>query len=341
MPGPGGGSRGGGFGGGSRGGGFGGGSRGGGFSGGSRGGGFGGMGGPRGPMHHGPHHHGPFWHRPRPMFWGPMFHRPHYYGGGGCLGGAFSIVAVILVLVILVPALLITSFGSLFSGCSFEDQIIYNEREFQTYANTRYREAFGETENYETNILIVFTTYEGYHGYECIAWVGDDLDSDVRDMFGNEYTEFGRKVQSTVPENLYEFSLSANLKDVVNHMATKVSPITGTPDGEVDTRFSKLYNNSDLALNEKTVNGALVEFTKKTGINIAVVVDEGADVFGVESGEDDKIAAIIFVILAVVIIVVLVTSKKNNNGGGNPGNTQKTDPNAGQGKYDPNTGTWS
>jgi hypothetical protein len=34
-------------------------------------------------------------------------------------------------------------------------------------------------------------------------------------------------------------------------------------------------------LNEKTVNGALVEFTENTGINIAIVVDEGADVFGV------------------------------------------------------------
>ncbi len=332
MPGPGGGSRGGGFGGGSRGGSFGGGSRGGGFGGGSRGGGFGG--GPRGPMHH-----GPYWHRPRPIFFGPRFHGPRFfggYGGGGCLGGMFSLVAVILILLILVPTLL---FSSLFGSCSFEDKIHYDERMFQTYANTRYSEAFGETDDYESNILIVFTTYEGYDGYECIAWVGDNLDSDVRAMFGNEYTEFGRKMLDTVPTSLYEFSLSANLKDVVTHMAKKVSVFTGTPAGDVDTSFSKLYNYSSLSMNEKTVNDGLVEFTKKTGINIAIVVDEGANIFGVDSGEDDKTAFIIFILLVVVIIVIMIVSKKNKNGG-DGGNTQKTDPNAGQGKYDPNSGTW-
>lgn len=332
MPGPGGGSRGGGFGGGSRGGSFGGGSRGGGFGGGSRGGGFGG--GPRGPMHHGPHHHGPHWHRPRPFFFGPRFHGPRYYGGGGCLGSAFLLVAVIVISFLLVPTLFITSVGSLFGGCSFQDEIVYEERAFQTYANTRYSEAFADTDDYESNILIVFTTYEGYDGYECIAWVGDNLDVEVRDMFGNEYTEFGRTMLNRVPANLYEFSLSSNFHDVVDHMASKVSTITGTPVGEVDTSFSKLYNYSELSLNEKTVNTALVEFTEKTGINIVIVVDEGEDVFGVTKNNSAMIG--FFVLLAIILIIVFVT-KKNKNGG----STNKTDPNEGQGKYDPNTGTWN
>lgn len=331
MPGPGGGSRGGGFGGGSRGGNFGG-SRGGGFGGGSRG----GFGGPRGPMHHGPHYH-------RPIFFGPRFHRPRFYGGfggGGCLGGAFSLVAVIILLLVMVPALFITSIGSLFGGCSFsaEDKIIYDERTFQTYANTRYSEAFSNTDDYESNILIVFTTYEGYDGYECIAWVGDNLNSKVREMFGNEYTEFGRKTLNTVASNLYEFSLSANLKDVVSHMADKVSAITGAPAGDVDTSYSKLYNYSNLSMNEKTVNDGLVEFTKKTGINIAIVVDEGANVFGVQKGNDGSGVLIIFAIFVIVVLIIVLISKKNKNTNG--GNTSKTDPNAGQGQYDPNSGTW-
>ena len=325
MPGPGGGSRGGGFSGGSRGGSFGGGSRGGG----PRGGGFGG--GPRGPMHHGPH-----WHRPRPFFFGPRFHGPRFFGGGGCLGGACALVAVIIILLIMVPALFITSVGSLFGGCSFQDEIIYNEQEFQTYANKAYSQAFSDTDAYEENILIIFTTYEGYERYECIAWVGDDLDIDVKEMFGDEYTTLGTVTLSTIA-SYYEFSISSNLADITRKMENRVSAITGTPAGEVDTSFSRLYNRSELAINEKTVNTALVEFTEQTGINIAIVVDEGADVFGVESGADGKTASIIFIVLVAVIAILIIVSKKNKNGA----NTNKTDPNAGQGKYDPNTGTWS
>lgn len=338
MPGPMGGGRGGGFGGGSRGGG---GSRaggfGGGFGGGSRGGMHGGMGGPRGPMHHGPHHHGPFWHRPRPMFWGPMFHRPHYYGGGGCLGGAFSLIAMVLVLVILVPVLLITSFGSAFGGCSFVDVINYDEQVFQDYAKMQYSEAFSDTENYENNILIVFTVYDGYDGYECIPYGGYDIDTEVNDLFG-EY--FETVVWNAIP-NYYENALPSAFKSIIEKMTTKVSAITGVPEGEVDPSFSKLYNKSSLSIHETTVNKALVEFTKKTGINIAIVVDEGADIFGTDGGNGDSSALIIFAILVIVIVAIIFINKKNNNGGGNSGNTQKTDPNAGQGRYDPNTGTWT
>ena len=339
MPGPGGGSRGGGFSGGSRGGG--GGSRGGGFGGGSRGGGFGG--GPRGPMHHGPMHHGPHHHHHGPIFFGPRFHRRGFFGGfggGGCLSGVFGIIALILVLLILVPALFITSVGSLFGGCSFssEDEIIYNESAFQAYANKAYSVAFDDTANYEENILIVFTTYEGYDGYECVAWVGDDIDVEVKEMFGNEYTPFGTTVLSTVA-SYYEFSISSNLADIAKKMANKVSALTGAPENEVNTEFSKLYNHSELAINENTVNKALVEFTQKTGINIAIVVDEGADIFGVQKGNEGSSSLPIFAILLIAIIAVIIIMKKNK-GGTSGTSTSKTDPDAGHGKYDPNTGTW-
>ena len=304
MPGPGGGSRGGGFGGGSRGGSFGGGSRSGGFSGGSRGG-YG------GGMHHGPRHYGPHYHRP--MFFGPRFHRPRFFGGfggGGCLGGAFALIACFIMLLVLVPALFISSVGSLFGGCTFEDEIVYQERAFQSYANARYSEAFSDTDDYESNILIVFTTYEGYDGYECIAWVGDNLSGEIRDFFGDEGTEFGRTMLAKVPENLYEFSLSANFKDVINHMGTKVAQTTGTPSGEVDTSYSKLYNYSSLVLNEKTVNGALVEFTEKTGINIAIVVDEGEDVFGIDQGLHPLVLVLCIILIISIVVLTIVIIKK-------------------------------
>ena len=185
MPGPGGGSRGGGFGGGSRGGNFGG-SRGGGFGGGSRG----GFGGPRGPMHHGPHYH-------RPIFFGPRFHRPRFYGGfggGGCLGGAFSLVAVIILLLVMVPALFITSIGSLFGGCSFsaEDKIIYDERTFQTYANTRYNEAFSE---YSYDICTIIEMLNDC-GFELLGCYDEYTDNEV--TYDSQRVTFVAKKTKTI-----------------------------------------------------------------------------------------------------------------------------------------------
>ena len=326
MPGPMGGGRGGGFSGGSRGGG--GGSRGGGFSGGSRG----GMGGgPRGPMHHGPHHHGPHWHRPRPIFFGPVFHRP-YYGGGGFFGGGMVIAILLLVMI---PALLFSGISSLFGGCSFVDEIIYDDATFEKYANAQYYEAFSETENYEKNILIVFTVYEGYDGYECIPYGGYEIDTEVNDLFDDYFTS---TVRNAVPY-YYENALPSSFKSIIEKMTVKVSAVTGAPEGEVDTSFSKLYNKSSLSIYESSVNKALVEFTEATGINIAIVVDEGADVFGVEKAGDSVTAGIIFLVLIAIIIVLIIIRKKMKKEKNNS-NTQKTDPVAGQGRYDPNTGTW-
>jgi len=109
----------------------------------------------------------------------------------------------------------------------------------------------------------------------------------------------------------------------------------------VDTRFSKLTNYSSLEMNKETVNKALVAFAEKTGINIAVVVVDGADVFGVtESGDAGfAIFGLLFIVAIIIIIIASSRSKGKNNKEKND-TTDKTNPDAGQGKYDPNTGTW-
>lgn len=326
MAGPGGGARGGGFSGGSRGGSFGG-SRGGGFSGGSRGGGFHG-----GGMHHGPHHHGP--HHHGPIFFGPRFHGPHHHGGGGCLGNIISTMILIPFLIFFCIAFIIAMVGDV-------DNNAYDEQEFQRYANQQYYAAFGETESFEENILLIFTVYDSYDGYDCIAWVGDDLPYDVRMMFGDEYTEFGRKVINTIPD-YYEFSLTTNFVDITNYMADEVSALTGAPSGTVDTSFSKLINNTELSINKNSVNKALVEFTEQTGINMVILVADGADIFGAETSENDDGMAMLglIIVIAIVGIVIIVSNSKGKKKGTTNDTTDKTNPNAGQGKYDPNTGEW-
>lgn len=323
MAGPGGGARGGGFSGGSRGGSFGGGSRGGGFSGGSRGGGgfYG------GGMHHGPHHHH------GPIFFGPRFHGHHH--GGGCLGNVIGTIVLIPFLIFFCIAFII----AVFTG-NVENNT-YDEQAFQRYANQQYYTAFAKTENFEENILVIFTVYDSYDGYDCIAWVGDDLPYDVRMMFGDEYTEFGRKVINTIPD-YYEFSLTSNLRDITNYMADEVSAVTGAPAGNVDTSFSKLINNTELSINKNTVNEALVEFTEQTGINMVILIADGADIFSTETGDNDDGMAMLgfLIVIAIVVIVIIVSNNKGKKNNNNNDTTDKTNPDAGQGKYDPNTGEW-
>lgn len=312
--------------GGGRGGGFSGGSRGGGFSGGPRGG--GGM--HHGPMHHGPMHHGPHHHHHhhRPFFFGPRF-GGHYYIGG--VGG--SIIALVICAIFAMA--FIASFFS--GGVSYDPNgnIIYDEATFQSYANSQYFTAFSETDNYEENILIVFTVYEGYDGYECIPWGGNEIDYEINEMFGDYFQSC---VKNAIP-SYYEYALPSGFKSILGKMANKVATVTGAPAGNVDTSFSKLYNNSELVVDPTEINKALVDFTNKTGINIAIVIDDGIDVFGEQ--EDDLFGAIIGLIFIVGFAVVIIFSMKKKSSSNSSNKNDKTDPDAGQGKYDPNTGTWS
>ena len=318
MPGPGGGARGGGFSGGSRGGGFSGGSRGG-FSGGSRGGGFhGGF----HPHHH--HHHGPV------FVFGP---RRRYYGGGGGSGSGavFALLIMIIMFVII--------FAGLFTTCEYE-KYPFKQDILNDYANEQYYAIFDEySDDFEEKILVVFATFEGYTGYDCIAWVGNDLPYDVRMMLGDETTEFGRIVKSHINKEYYKYSLSTNLADIANVFADEVVELTGASTGEANKGLSKLINNTELSINEKTVNDALASFTEKTGYDMVFVVANGEEIYAKEK-DDMKIVTIVSICLLVIVLISFIATKAKNRSEGKNKSTDKTDPDAGQGKYDPNTGTW-
>lgn len=313
MPGPMGGGRGGGFSGGSRGGGS--------FGGGSRGGSFGG--GSRGPIHHGPHHH----HHGPIFFFGPR--RRHYGGGGGCLGGVMFAMIFLIIFAVFIVALIADDSG-----------VGYDERTFETFANEQYYEAFSNTDDYEGNILLVFLTYEGYDGYDCIPWGGYNIDAQTEELFGSY---FESTVRNAIPD-YYEFALTKSLRQIVNKMTTAV-PGKATAEA-TDTQYSVLYNNTSLEIDKEIVNTALQEFTAKTGYPIAIVVEDGVEVFGGENDGDGFGLAlfwVVFIVIVVIIVIGLININKKK--GGNTANssnktTDKTNPDAGQGKYDPNTGEW-
>ena len=339
MPSPGGGSRGGGFGVGSRSGGAGGsrgGSHGGGYGMGSRG----GMGGgPRGPMHHGPMHYGPRWYRPRPIFiFGPRYHRPYGHGpsnqdpnnqNGGCLTS--SLISGIIVFVLLM--ILLTTAASVFNpNRDPNSNIIYNETEFQEYAYKKYDEIFGGMDNYEENILLIYSIYEGNNGAEAFPLVGDDVPSKINKMMTGQ----------AITKHLSDYYANQFAKGVAMSIEDLTEQINQT-EKQIDTSYSKVYNNSELSFNENTINKALVEFAEKTGYNIVVVVEDGKDIFKTQMDLTQIVGVIFIVILGIMIFMIISTTISNvryNKKYGNSNNNDKTNPNSGQGKYDPNTGTW-
>ena len=310
MAGPGGGSRGGGFGGGSR--GSGGGSRGG-FSGGSRGssggsfgggsGGFGGghRGGGFHGGHHPPppprHHHRPFFHG-HGYYGGGGYHH-HHHGGGGILSTFFAFIIVLVMLFGIFKFVFGINgsdvrewiddfkYDSTYNEEQYYDEYgegDYSESLFQSYTNDKYQEIYGETTCYEDNILVVFLTTDANDGYYTIAWVGDNINYQITDMFGNEQTELGDAMSTSISD-YHGYSLGSNLAQVVDKMTDNVtqldldSPYKSEGDRS-SVADSKVYNYSNCEFTEDTVNASLKNFTDKTSVTFCIVVDNETTVFG-------------------------------------------------------------
>lgn len=278
-----------------------------------------------GPMHHGPHHH----HHHGPIFFfGP---RRRYYGGGyhggGCFGGAFAAVLFIMIFLII--------FVSALTSVDVDNGIGYDEGTFENFANARYSEAFAGTKDSEGNILIVFLIYEGYDGYDCIPWGGYHIDDVTDELFGSY---FESAVRNSIPD-YYEHALTKSFRGIINKM-TNAAP-ENVDSGTVDTKHSVLYNNTALEIDAEIVNAALQAFTEKTGYPIAIVVEDGVEVFGCGEEENDDswvLGLALLLIIGVPIVIFAINSA--NKSKKEKGNTDKTDPDAGQGTYDPNSGTW-
>lgn len=291
MPGPGGGgSSGGGFGGGSFGGGGfsgGGGFGGGSFGGGNHGGSFGG-----GPHHtppHRPHHHGPYFHGP--FFGGGWGWGRRRYRTGGC--GAGLILALFIIFFAIsafVPDGTVINFGDEPVSAIPEDgYVYYDESTMQDFADTNYKYHFGDYENYENNILLVFLTNDACDGYYTIAWVGDNVRYEINEMFG-ENTEYGGALFNNINAEYYAYSLDSNLTAVIKEMTRSITALGlesafNEDVSDYEMPPSKLDNATELDMNEELVNEALADFTEKTEIPCVIVVDSAERVFGAQEEE--------------------------------------------------------
>ena len=232
----------------------------------------------------------------------------------------FPIFITIIITAMLI-SMLADGFGSILNG----GRIVYDEKEFERYANNAYISEFGTSSATEDNILIVFLTNEEYDGYYTIAWVGENVQYKINESFGDQTTAFGSAMHSSINSEYYEFSLASNL-------AMAVSKMTGTVEGMgLTSSFitkkdhgnmtpSHVTNKSELVLNEETVNVALREFTEKTEIPMVIVIDTVENVFGKSFAPTDIVIIIALLALAVGMIIFIVKTvkkhkaEKNSNG---------------------------
>ena len=291
MAGPGGGSRGGGFSGGSRGGG--GGSRGGGFSGGSRGGGFhGGFGGPR-----------------------------IYFGGGGFFGLG-RLLAIVIIFIFVAIFMFISFIVSTVQTVANGGEILYDEETLQDYANSHYQENFAQTSAPEDNILIVFLTTEENDGYDCIAFVGDNLNQSINYSFGGYGSGLADSMEEHITVAGYKYNLGKNLANVIIDMEAETKAnirysSTGAfilPSDHSNMAESKVINKTDLTISTY-LDSALKSFTESTDIPIVVVIDDVEDVYGKTMPTGSIVIIVILGILIIGGIVFLVTSILRKKGG--------------------------
>ena len=233
------------------------------------------------------------------------------------------VIAAIIFLLVLGIALF-GLLGNAFTNIKNGGTIEYNEEAFQDYANDHYYREFSASSSRESNIMLFFLTNEEYDGYYALAWVGDNIYTPINEMFGDETTEFGVTVLTTIDTDLYKYSLDSSLASVAEKMADKIDA-RGYDDPFKDNTTSvtgvepHLTNLTDIDLTEQTVNTGLEYFTEKTGIPIVIVVDEAVDAFGLTPPVKDIILVVVFFALIVIGIYLIVRAiKTKRNAKNNP-----------------------
>ena len=205
---------------------------------------------------------------------------------------------------------------------------MYDNAEFERYAMNQYYAEFGESgDAFEDNLLVVFLTDEERGGYYTIAIIGDNVKTTISDMFGNEYTEFGRAMLNSIDGDDYTNSLSRGLSSAMERMTTAVKNkgLSSSFYDEVSHESvpeSHVVNRGNIAVNEKTINSALEEFTEKTDIPVVVVIDSMEEVFGKGFTSEDIFSIIMAVVLIAVAVVITVKvlkgRKKQSNNSDDP-----------------------
>ncbi len=248
---------------------------------------------------------------PRPGF----FFMPFW--GGGCLGALFAPMICMVLAIVMIIGLIGGGLTTLFNG----GNVVYSETKMQDYANRQYATIYDPSSaTYEDNVVVVFLTNEDNQTYYSIGWVGDNLKSQVSNLFGNENTALGYAMQSSVTTSDYRYSLGSNLAQMTEMMESAVKKQdTGTvyrTQKAEKHEAGKVYNrsNSDLQINTEIIDAALKNFTDSTDISMSIVIADAKDVFGKSLNTSAILALLLCIILIVYAVVAIVRYVKRRKG---------------------------
>lgn len=264
-------------------------------------------------------------------FW---FFGPRFYYGGGCLGWFLGPIIALIVIAILMIAILISLVGSI-----GQKTVAYSESAFESYLYQVYDEEFSGKAGYEDKIVLAVLTYDDHVEYRYMAMVGDHLPNSVfTKMRGDSYSALTRAMNNNMEGSSgYENKLARNLEGVISDLTNSIGAVTFTCSEMHITGASRLRNDSALSIDETMVNTALTAFTETTGVEMVVVVDEAAEVFGYQTPIPGIIALVILLTISGILIYVIVRNRKakkngnngnngnNNNGGGTFNGNPRTD----------------
>lgn len=222
---------------------------------------------------------------------------------------------------------LVGSVGSSISNVAGGGHFVTEDSRMESYAMEQYDVRFADSKEYENNILIVFLTDEEGEEYYTMAIVGFNVSSKINDMFGNEYTEYGRALIDNLNPG-FKNTLSRNLRDTVDDLREIIemrgydSFVDGSYTQPDDYDLAVVANHSSLTISEESeekVNKSLQDFTKSTGIPISIVIDDMSDVFD-KSFNPADIGRIVFAValigVAIFFIVKAVKGGKDKDSTG-------------------------
>lgn len=223
-----------------------------------------------------------------------------------------------IVILVFVVIFLFVFIGSTVTSVASGGSIVYDEAKFQTYASQQYAKEFSSSSAYENNLLVVFLTNEEADGYYCIAFIGDNVKSEISNMFGNEHTAFGRAMNSSINSEYYAYSLGSNLASAMDTMTKEVKALELessflTDEKETGNVDSHLTNYTSLSISSETVGNALKRFTESTDIPAVIVVDTMENVFGKTLPTFDIFVLIILIVIAAVAISTIVKTVRNRD----------------------------
>ena len=250
-----------------------------------------------------------------------------------------------VILILFAGVLLLATFSSAFNSVTTGGEIYYDENAFQTYADEQYAEYFGDLDDYEDAILIVFAVdAETCYDYAYIAWVGDHVERNINYMFGSNGTKLGNAIASSaINSSSYKFSLDSGIAAVMDEMTEHVVKLQNednlTCKKEYSTFESHMVNKTELKVTPGTVNPALQGFTEATGIPVVVVIEDAVEILPQNFDYFSVLVAIVFIVVAIVLIVNAFKNRKqkNEDDGSYKGNTsQNNDSNNNYDNY--NTG---